>query len=112
MIILAWPDKKLSPNSRLHWSVKAKATKIARAAAGWATKDAGEKINGDGAIYLHVYFYPPDKRKRDGTNMLASCKAIFDGIADALGVDDVRFKVTYEVCKPIPLGQVRIIITG
>lgn len=111
MITLPWPDKKLSSNARVHWAVRSKATKAARLAAGWSTRLAKEQVNAEGAIYLHVYFYPPDKRKRDGTNMLASCKAIFDGIADALGVDDCRFHVSYEVCRPMPPGQIRIVVT-
>lgn len=113
MIILAWPDKVLNPNWKGHWTIKAKATKAARTAAGWETKASKDKVDGDGAIYLHVYFFPPDNRRRDGTNMLASLKAAFDGIADALGVNDIRFHVAYEVCgKMPPCGEVRIVITG
>lgn len=112
MITLPWPDKSLSQNARVHWSKRAKATKAAREYAGWATKAAKIKIEGDGAIYLHVYFYPPDNRRRDGTNMLGSSKAIFDGIADALGVDDVRFHVSYEVCLAKSPGMVKIVVTG
>lgn len=84
-----------------------------RAAAGGATKAAGDMVEGDGPIYLHVYFYPPDDRRRDSTNMLASMKAAFDGIADGLGVNDIRFHVTYEVCRKLPPhGAVKIVITG
>lgn len=113
IITLPWPDKRLSQNARVHWAVRAKATKAARTAAGWATKAAKVKIDGEGAIYLHVYFYPPDNRRRDGTNMLGSLKAALDGIADALGVDDVQFRVSYEVCRPHnKAGEVRIVVTG
>lgn len=112
MISLPWPDKCLSPNARIHWAKKAKVTKASRTAAGWATIAAKTKVEGDGAIYLHVYFYPPDNRRRDGTNMLASMKAAFDGIADALGVNDIRFHVTYEVCRSRNGGEVRVIVTG
>lgn len=112
MIVLSWPPACLSPNARVHWSVKAKATKAYRKEAGWKTIEAKEKVCGDGPIYLHVYFYPPDDRRRDGTNMLASLKSAFDGIADALHVNDIRFHVTYEVCKKFPpRGMVRVVVT-
>ena len=91
MIILPWPDKKLSPNARTHWASKAKAVKSARNAAGWATRACGVRINGDGAIDLHITFYPPDNRSRDTDNLLASCKGILDGVADGLVVNDSRF---------------------
>jgi len=112
MITLPWPEKVLNPNWKGHWTIKSKATKAARKAAWWATIESNDKVDGNGLIYLHVYFSPPDKRKRDSTNMLASLKAAFDGIADGLGVNDIRFQVTYEVCRPQKPGQVRIIITG
>lgn len=113
MITLPWPAKELSPNWRGYWSVRAKAVKAYRKAAGWATVASKDRVEGDGPIYLHVYFYPPDDRRRDGTNMLASLKAAFDGIADALGVNDIRFHVTYEICRKIPpRGMVKIVITG
>ena len=38
-----------------------------------------------------IEFYPPDKRKRDIDNMLASSKAGIDGIAQAIGIDDSIF---------------------
>lgn len=110
MIILAWPDKVLNPNWKGHWAIKSKATKAAREAAGWATISSGDKVYGNGSIYLHVYFYPPDKRRRDSTNMVASLKAAFDGIADGLGVNDIRFHVSYEVCQPIKDGKVKIFV--
>lgn len=37
---------------------------------------------------LVVTFYPPDNRRRDTDNMLASIKVGLDGIAAASGVDD------------------------
>ena len=114
MITLSWPPKELSPNTHCHWAVKAKAVKSYRNAAGWATKVSGEKVKGDGAILLHVYFYPPSKRHFDEDNLIAMMKSGFDGIADGLGVNDKRFKITQEICPPIKGskgGQVRIIVT-
>ena len=111
MITLPWPSADLSPNSRCHWSKKAKAAKAARQHAGWATKAAGEVIEGVGSIDLHISFYPPNKRKFDLDGLLSRMKSALDGVADALGVDDNRFTLRIERCAPIKGGEVRIVIT-
>jgi crossover junction endodeoxyribonuclease RusA len=59
-----------------------------------------------GDIPLTVTFFPPDNRKRDRTNMEAAFKAGFDGIADALGVDDNRFVPTYRKGDVVKGGMV------
>lgn len=108
MIILPWPDKVLSPNSRVHWSKKAKATKSARTHAGWATKAAKLPIEGEGHIDLHIIFMPPDKRRRDTDNMISSIKGVIDGVADGLGVNDSRFVLHIGVGDVRKGGQVLI----
>jgi hypothetical protein len=45
-------------------------------------------------LELSLNFYPRDRRKRDDDNLIASFKSGRDGIADALGVDDVNFLTT------------------
>ena len=112
MITLPYPPKELNPNRKQHWAVKAKAIKSYRRAAGWATRHSKERVNGNGKVYLNVTFYPPDNRRRDRDNMIASFKAGNDGIADALGVNDYQFIVTYEVGAVIKGGEVRVIVTG
>lgn len=114
-LILPWPSRDLHPNARVHWRVKSKATKAARAAAcllarqaGWAALQLPA-----GRLHLWIDFYPPDRRRRDDDGLLASMKAARDGIADALGIDDSRFishpYVRGEVRKG---GEVRISITA
>lgn len=110
LILLPWPPKELSLNGRLHWSVKAKAAKSAREAAGWATKVSGVKVDGDENIDLHITFYPPDRRKRDMDGMLSSLKASLDGIADGLNVDDCRFRLHLEIEDPVKGGQVSVLV--
>ena len=44
-----------------------------------------------GTLALAVTFHAPDKRRRDLDNLLASMKADFDGLSQALGVDDQLF---------------------
>ena len=94
-IILPWPDKALSPNSRVHWSQKAKAVKAARYR-GWAESvAAGYGISTfadyDGKLHLWIDYYAKTRNYPDADNCLSSSKAYIDGIADALLVNDRRF---------------------
>jgi crossover junction endodeoxyribonuclease RusA len=108
VVVLPWPDKVLSPNARCHWSRKAKATKAAREAAYWLTwQEVGRNMRWKGAR-LAVTFSPPDKRRRDRDNLQASLKAHFDGISDALGINDSLFVPTYAIGEPVKGGAVRI----
>ena len=110
-IVLPWPDKALSPNAHLHWAPKSLAKKKARTDACYATyeaingglREARQAFAGTASIPLTVTFYPPDNRRRDDDNMVGSFKASRDGIADALGVDDRRFRPHYffeDAAKP------------
>ena len=93
-VTFPWPDKALSPNARLHWSKVAKHKKAYRMASYTLALEAGLRgIPWDGDVHLWIDFYPPDRRGRDQDNMLASCKALFDGLADALSVNDKRFRL-------------------
>lgn len=92
-VILPWPDKALSPNARIHWAQRAKAVKAYRQACWALTKEAGLTIDWEGYIYLWLTFYPPDRRARDDDNLIASFKGGRDGMAQALGVDDKRFRL-------------------
>lgn len=93
-ILFPWPPAELSPNARCHWAKKARIIKKYRADCFYLTKAAKAKA-GEGAILLDVVFYPPTPRSRDMDNMIASVKALLDGLADALGVNDSRFSITY-----------------
>jgi len=39
-----------------------------------------------------ITFIQPDRRARDRDNLLAACKPMLDGVADALGVNDSQFE--------------------
>lgn len=114
MITLPWPDKRLSPNARLHWRPRAEAKAIAR---DWAFKltladmHHAERMAvrlSEGHIPVRITFYPPDKRHRDDDNMVGSFKPFRDGIADALGVNDRRFRPEYVFADPAPGGLVEV----
>ncbi len=91
-IILPWYPKAVHPNfrSRSHWA-RTNGLKKARAWAAIATKASGVKAPSHGPIKLVVTFFPPTARDRDRDNCMSACKAYFDGIADAWGVNDSRF---------------------
>ena len=91
-----YPVKELSPNSRCHWSKKAKAVKAARCGAYILAKQSitfeqamilAEYDN----LHLFIEYCPKSNRQIDLDNVIASCKAIFDGIADYLGINDKKF---------------------
>jgi crossover junction endodeoxyribonuclease RusA len=94
-IELPWPHRDLQPNEKAHWGAKSRATKQARALAGWTTHAFGIR-RGDmdipGALKVTVSFCPPDRRRRDIDNLIAACKPYFDGIVDVIGVDDSKWE--------------------
>lgn len=116
MIVLPWPDKRLSPNARLHWAARSAVRKKARedgcyavyASLGSGLRETRARFAGDGPIALTVTFYPPDRRHRDDDNMVGSFKSWRDGIADALGVNDRRFRPVYVFADPEKPGRVEV----
>jgi len=79
---LPWPDSRLLPNRKLHWTLKAAAARNARTVA-WAIAYAEWGHDTITACTAHVTFYPPDKRRRDLDNLLRACKPYWDGMVDA-----------------------------
>jgi crossover junction endodeoxyribonuclease RusA len=108
---LPFPSKNLSPNARHHWSTAAKAKKAYRTrcrqlgnAAGLESAPKAFK-----AVLIHLTFVPPDKRRRDLDNLLASMKAGLDGVADAMGIDDSKWKLAIEMADdPVEGGRVLV----
>lgn len=101
-VVLDWPHKHLSPNARVNWRAKHRAVSSARHKAGWATVDAVPRgmFAGCEIVRVRTTFLPPDRRQRDEDNLRASCKAIYDGIADGIGVDDKHFRHA-----PVAIGE-------
>mgnify|MGYP001150388556 CR=1 FL=1 len=61
----------------------------------------------DGDIRIDVAFRQPNRIRRDKDNMIASIKSYFDGLSDALGVDDERFHPTFKFpSEPNKMGYV------
>lgn len=106
MIVLPWPDKTLSPNARLHWSVVAKAKKAAKQAAWALTLKSGTPYRRN----IKLTFCAPSQRRYDMDNLLARMKAALDGVAMAWGVDDSTFRITLERGEVYPKSG-RVLIT-
>lgn len=114
-ITLPWPDRKLSPNARLHWRAKVGPKQDAKRQAAWLTAAApgyrevrSALASTEGKIPVKVTFYPPDRRHRDDDNMVGSFKSWRDGIADALHIDDRRFQPEYHFADPERPGRIEV----
>ncbi|WP_148649262.1 RusA family crossover junction endodeoxyribonuclease [Novosphingobium barchaimii] len=95
-------------SSRIKRNARQEAALLARAALGPTIKAIGAALAEAGSIEMTVTFYPPDRRHRDDDNMIASFKAARDGIADALGVDDRKFRPKYTIAEPCTPGRIEI----
>lgn len=115
-LALPWPSKDLSPNARVHWRDRSKATKAARQTAVLLAFKAGwrDAWLPEGRLHLWINFYQaPGKKLPDDDNMIGRCKAYRDGIAQVLGIDDKRFiSHPYVSNERRPGGQVVVRITG
>jgi len=90
-----WPSSKLVPHAKgKGWHERARLTRKARNDALALTCDGLRKHpDAAEARELWIEFYPPDARRRDCQNVIAACKAMIDGIAEALDVDDSAFAI-------------------
>ena len=105
VVDLPWPGRDLQPNSRCHWTRKRRATKAAREGAQWLSCHLGP-IEAD-RLNVTLIFYPPDNRRRDLDNMLAASKALIDGVAQSLEVDDSKWAISLRRGDVVKNGMVR-----
>ena len=110
VLTLPWPQRVLNPNSRGHWAVKAKSAKAYRYECFVLASVAKLKVDWEGPIDVYLTFRPPSKRKYDLDNALASLKSGLDGLADALKVNDSRFRIKPVMGTPKPPGAVWVAI--
>lgn len=103
-----WPHASLSPNARANRWAFARAKKAYRTGCAWEAVAGGvRKIDVD-RVAVKITFCPPNANRRDDDNTIASFKSGRDGIADALGVDDGNWSVTYAHGAPVKFGRVLI----
>ncbi len=96
-VTLPWPEPSLAPNLKngQHWGSTHTAKSRRMADARYLVLHAMRQqqyMPPAGLLALAVTFCAPDKRRRDLDNLLASLKADFDGVSQALGVDDQLFE--------------------
>ena len=117
MIVVDFPPSDLSAHAKGNsYYRKAALTKVWRAKAVAAARKVelpkfadGKAYTPEGDIPITITFYPPDYRG-DRVNFPARCKAIVDGVAEALGVNDARFVPRFEFRDPEKPGRVEITI--
>ncbi|PCJ24109.1 MAG: endodeoxyribonuclease RusA [SAR86 cluster bacterium] len=107
IIELPYPSKDLNPNGRIHWAQLARAKKGYRGDCALFTRMAIGRKTFTAPVTISITMYPPDRRRRDDDNAIASFKAGRDGVADAIKVDDADWDTTYRVEKE-PLNKVVI----
>lgn len=113
MIELPFPPAILSAHAKGNglWA-KIGATKKHRDWARNATLAAQVKApDGTGDIRIAMTFYPPDRRG-DRVNFPNRVKPYWDGIADALNVNDRRFVPAYYFAEPVKNPRVVVSIEG
>lgn len=94
------PVKTVSvANKREHWATRARRTRIHRLSAYMAARDAGAYVDPGGKVA--VLMIRMGGRVMDDDNLKSALKAVRDGIADALGIDDGDPRITwnYEQAK-------------
>jgi crossover junction endodeoxyribonuclease RusA len=114
IIKLDFPAPELFPNRSkgTHWTKTSGLRKSARDDAYVLTKASGAFKDRPGYIPLYLLFLTPDKRHRDSDNMLAASKSALDGVAQALGIDDSRFKPVVVDWELGPKGGALIVGVG
>ena len=110
LIELPWPPKELSGHHDVHWRVLQPIKKKHREWAFKATLAAPTiDLPATGDIRVSATFYPPDRRT-DRVNMPSRLKPYWDGIADALKVNDRRFLPFYHFAEPRKDARVVVVI--
>lgn len=112
VIELPFPPASLSGHHNEHWRllgpVKSKHRRWAREAT--LAANLG-KFPSTGDIRVTATFYPPDRRG-DRVNYPNRMKPYWDGIADALGVNDRRFLPAFYFAEPVKNPRVVVTIEG
>lgn len=103
VVLLPWPKRILWPNGRSHWGTEGKARKRYRDDARLLTlcELAGRTWGPCSGVRVTCEFRPPVARSNgtknasvpDRDGCVGAIKSGFDGIADALGVNDRTFQL-------------------
>lgn len=107
MIELPFPPASLSGHVKGSWRTGAGVVARHREWARYATLEVNPIVPPVGDIPVVVTFIPPDRRG-DRINFPNRMKPYFDGIADALGVNDKRFIPQFQFAEPEKPGRVEV----
>ena len=117
---LPWTKPPLSLNDRSHWRKKAADTATVREeSADCIYHVVGRTFRYDGTpsttcdrVKATLTYYPRDKRRRDATNLVATYKAVIDGMVDAGVIPDDTPEYLVEVMPVIaaPDGDPRLVL--
>jgi hypothetical protein len=107
VIELPFPPSSLSGHNDGNWRAKSDVVRKHRQWARAATLAVRPSVPDEGDIIVSVSFVPPDRRG-DRVNFANRMKPYFDGIADALGVNDARFLPRYLFLPPEKPGRVEV----
>jgi crossover junction endodeoxyribonuclease RusA len=99
LIELPFPSSQLSGHGNKHFWLVRPIINAHRELAKEATKSANATVPDEGDIRVSVTFYPPSNRG-DRVNYPNRMKPYWDGIADALGVNDRRFLPSFHFAEP------------
>lgn len=102
---LPFPSARLAGHNAGHWRSISGIVAKHREWAKYAALAAAIPVPDEGDIPISVTFIPPNRRG-DRTNFPVRCKPYFDGIADALGVNDSRFLPSFHFAEPTIPGKV------
>lgn len=96
MIDLTLKIKTVSEaNTKEHWAVKSKRAKEQRKMAGMGLS-MSLMFEGKHELPLAISFVRVGKKDLDSDNLQSSMKAIRDGVADALGINDGDKRITWD----------------
>lgn len=120
VILLPTTLPTMNLNHREHWAESARKTKALRQAAGWLAKSK-RLPTGLPHAWVGLVHRAPDRRRRDGDNLVAMLKPLADGLVDhGLVPDDDHVHMTKIMpiiippdspdCPTIPTGAYALII--
>lgn len=85
-IELPFPPLNLNEQRRQHWAVKRREIANVRQITWGLVRNA--RVPSFGQVEVRLTFFPPDRRRRDEDNIVATLKPVCDALVDARVVPD------------------------
>lgn len=116
--IPAVPTRTLSPNGRVHWGDKRRAVQAARDIAFYAAQNWSLACPQHRPPWRHrairvgwIVRWGKGQKRWDDDNLAAGLKPFQDGLCDALGIDDRRFRLGGIAQERDPDGRGCVVVT-